>query len=120
MSHTPLHSPSCLSGQHFITVLLPASALTKTSRSTLRGYCSIRSGLRVSISNAVVPLIPFSCEHTELQPKTTERDERNLTSEHAGFLMALGLNGHLNSLARLSLHDYLVKVGGARGGTHTF
>ena len=34
----------------------------------------------------------------------------NLISEHAGFLLALGLNGHLSNLARLSLHDYLIKV----------
>jgi len=39
-----------------------------------------------------------------------EKDDQNLMSEHAGFLMALGLNGHLNNLAKLSLHDYLVKV----------
>jgi len=37
-------------------------------------------------------------------------DELNLVSEHAGFLMALGLNGHLKNLARLSLHDYMIKV----------
>ena len=33
-----------------------------------------------------------------------------LTEEHAGFLMALGLNGHLNSLSYMNLHDYLCKV----------
>lgn len=29
--------------------------------------------------------------------------------EHAGFLMALGLNGHLSNLATMSVHDYLCK-----------
>ena len=29
--------------------------------------------------------------------------------EHAGFLMALGLSGHLAHLARLNVHDYLIK-----------
>lgn len=33
-----------------------------------------------------------------------------LTEEHAGFLMALGLNGHLNNLSYMNLHDYLCKV----------
>lgn len=46
----------------------------------------------------------------DVQPKVTEKDETNLISEHSGFLLALGLNGHLNNLARLSLHDYLIKV----------
>lgn len=30
-------------------------------------------------------------------------------TEHAGFLMALGLNGHLNTLAVLNKFEYLVK-----------
>ncbi|KAG8278443.1 Anaphase-promoting complex subunit 1 [Homalodisca vitripennis] len=29
--------------------------------------------------------------------------------EHAGFLMALGLNGHLNNLAQLNTCDYLAR-----------
>jgi hypothetical protein len=36
--------------------------------------------------------------------------DNQLTNEHAGFLMALGLNGHLTSLAHMNLHDYLSKV----------
>lgn len=31
------------------------------------------------------------------------------STEHAGFLMALGLNGHLRSLSFMSIYDYLVK-----------
>lgn len=34
----------------------------------------------------------------------------DLTNEYAGFLMALGLNGHLTKLATLNIHDYLTKV----------
>lgn len=33
-----------------------------------------------------------------------------LANEYAGFLMALGLNGHLTKLATLNIHDYLTKV----------
>ena len=33
-----------------------------------------------------------------------------LTDEHAGFLMALGLNGHLKNLSYMNVHDYLCKV----------
>lgn len=29
--------------------------------------------------------------------------------EHAGFLMALGLNGHLNNLALNNIYEYLSK-----------
>lgn len=32
-----------------------------------------------------------------------------ITTEHAGFLMALGLNGHLKTLSFMSIYDYLVK-----------
>lgn len=31
------------------------------------------------------------------------------STEHAGFLMALGLNGHLRTLSFMSIYDYLVK-----------
>ncbi|RXM27211.1 Anaphase-promoting complex subunit 1 [Acipenser ruthenus] len=40
------------------------------------------------------------------KPKNAE-----LANEYAGFLMALGLNGHLTKLATLNIHDYLTKVG---------
>lgn len=39
------------------------------------------------------------------KPKNPE-----LANEYAGFLMALGLNGHLTKLATLNIHDYLTKV----------
>ena len=38
------------------------------------------------------------------KPKSSD-----LTNEHAGFLMGLGLNGHLSSLATLNVHDYLCR-----------
>ncbi|TSN48450.1 Anaphase-promoting complex subunit 1 [Bagarius yarrelli] len=38
------------------------------------------------------------------KPKNLE-----LAYEYAGFLMALGLNGHLTKLATLNIHDYLTK-----------
>lgn len=40
-------------------------------------------------------------------PRTSSNDT---PTEHAGFLMALGLNGHLSRLSTLSIHDYLCKV----------
>ncbi|XP_068085818.1 anaphase-promoting complex subunit 1 isoform X2 [Anabrus simplex] len=39
------------------------------------------------------------------KPKGTS----DLSTEHAGFLMALGLNGHLSNLARWNAYEYLVK-----------
>ena len=35
--------------------------------------------------------------------------DNNAITEHAGFLMALGLNGHLNKLGKLESFDYLIK-----------
>ncbi|XP_033102759.1 anaphase-promoting complex subunit 1-like [Anneissia japonica] len=35
--------------------------------------------------------------------------ENGRSNEHAGFLMGLGLNGHLPNLATLKVHDYLIK-----------
>lgn len=46
------------------------------------------------------------------KPKSPE-----LANEYAGFLMALGLNGHLTKLATLNIHDYLTKVQSAK---HTY
>ncbi|XP_035209328.1 anaphase-promoting complex subunit 1-like isoform X2 [Stegodyphus dumicola] len=40
------------------------------------------------------------------KPRPTNVDS---PTEHAGFLMALGLNGHLSRLTTLSIHDYLCK-----------
>lgn len=39
------------------------------------------------------------------KPKNAEQ-----ANEYAGFLMALGLSGHLTKLATLNIHDYLTKV----------
>ena len=39
------------------------------------------------------------------KPKSNE-----LANEHAGFLMGLGLNGHLPTMSTLSVNDYLSKV----------
>lgn len=39
------------------------------------------------------------------KPKTNAEQ----SSEHAGFLMALGLNGHLRSLSFMSIYEYLIK-----------
>lgn len=37
------------------------------------------------------------------------KSQNDSTTEHAGFLMALGLTGHLKILSAMSLYDYLVK-----------
>lgn len=44
----------------------------------------------------------------------------DLTNEYAGFLMALGLNGHLVNLHTLNVHDYLSKVSKAIRNTRHF
>ncbi|XP_077996954.1 anaphase-promoting complex subunit 1-like [Glandiceps talaboti] len=42
------------------------------------------------------------------KPKTGSGNE--MTNEHAGFLLALGLNGHLAKLDTLNTHEYLIKA----------
>ncbi|XP_055370778.1 anaphase-promoting complex subunit 1 isoform X2 [Condylostylus longicornis] len=37
------------------------------------------------------------------------KGQADIPTEHAGFLMALGLNGHLKSLSFMSVYEYLVK-----------
>ncbi|XP_075158873.1 anaphase promoting complex subunit 1 [Haematobia irritans] len=37
------------------------------------------------------------------------KGQTDISTEHAGFLMALGLNGHLKTLSFMSIYEYLVK-----------
>uniref|UniRef100_A0A1I8M2U1 Uncharacterized protein n=1 Tax=Musca domestica TaxID=7370 RepID=A0A1I8M2U1_MUSDO len=37
------------------------------------------------------------------------KGQADISTEHAGFLMALGLNGHLKTLSFMSIYEYLVK-----------
>uniref|UniRef100_A0A1A9WDA7 Uncharacterized protein n=1 Tax=Glossina brevipalpis TaxID=37001 RepID=A0A1A9WDA7_9MUSC len=37
------------------------------------------------------------------------KGQNDTSTEHAGFLMALGLNGHLKTLTFMSIYDYLIK-----------
>ncbi|XP_053948485.1 anaphase-promoting complex subunit 1 isoform X1 [Anastrepha ludens] len=37
------------------------------------------------------------------------KGQEEISTEHAGFLMALGLNGHLKTLSFMSVYEYLVK-----------
>ncbi|XP_067639434.1 anaphase-promoting complex subunit 1 isoform X2 [Eurosta solidaginis] len=37
------------------------------------------------------------------------KGQEDISTEHAGFLMALGLNGHLKTLSFMSIYEYLVK-----------
>lgn len=37
------------------------------------------------------------------------KGQSDISTEHAGFLMALGLNGHLKTLSFMSIYEYLVK-----------
>ncbi|XP_017493946.1 PREDICTED: anaphase-promoting complex subunit 1-like, partial [Rhagoletis zephyria] len=37
------------------------------------------------------------------------KGQEDVSTEHAGFLMALGLNGHLKTLSFMSIYEYLVK-----------
>ncbi|KAL2083271.1 hypothetical protein ACEWY4_021044 [Coilia grayii] len=59
----------------------------------------VAAGLKIALASQVESAwIAYN------KPKSAE-----LANEYAGFLMALGLNGHLTKLATLNIHDYLTK-----------
>ncbi|KAI1295436.1 Anaphase-promoting complex subunit 1 [Halotydeus destructor] len=43
------------------------------------------------------------------RPKSSSSAPNEALNEHAGFLLALGLNGHLSKLSIMNIHDYLCK-----------
>lgn len=43
------------------------------------------------------------------KPKSSQSVANDAQNEHAGFLLALGLNGHLSKLSTLNVHDYLCR-----------
>ena len=43
------------------------------------------------------------------KPKSTQSLANDALNEHAGFLLALGLNGHLSRLSTMNVHDYLCR-----------
>nr|XP_039261874.1 anaphase-promoting complex subunit 1-like [Styela clava] len=48
--------------------------------------------------------------NTNVSNRTNNQPPTELSSEHAGFLLALGLNGHLEKLHTLNIHDYLSRT----------
>lgn len=52
-------------------------------------------------------------KNTSTVPNNNNNNNNNnnadAAAEHAGFLMALGLNGHLKTLSYMSVYEYLVK-----------
>ena len=43
------------------------------------------------------------------KPKSSQSAANDALNEHAGFLLALGLNGHLSRLSTMNVHDYLCR-----------
>ncbi|GFQ73525.1 anaphase-promoting complex subunit 1 [Trichonephila clavata] len=62
----------------------------------------VAAGLSISLSASKID----STWMVYNKPRSSSSDT---PTEHAGFLMALGLNGHLSRLSTLSIHDYLCK-----------
>ncbi|CAH2041755.1 unnamed protein product, partial [Iphiclides podalirius] len=57
---------------------------------------------------ALVPLAPRALRHTWVL-FNRPRGPQDMTTEHAGFLLALGLNGHLKDMPFMNIYEYLVK-----------
>ena len=47
-------------------------------------------------------------------------NEAAAVNEYSGFLMALGLNGHLTKLTIFNVHDYLCKVSKISDGSWSY
>ncbi|KAJ8719345.1 hypothetical protein PYW08_011520 [Mythimna loreyi] len=57
---------------------------------------------------ALVPLSGFTID-SEWVIYNKPRGTAEMSTEHAGFLMALGLNGHLRDMPFMNIYEYLVK-----------
>ncbi|KAJ0176308.1 hypothetical protein K1T71_008482, partial [Dendrolimus kikuchii] len=62
----------------------------------------------VAAGLALVPLTG-STIHASWVSYNKPRGTTDMSTEHAGFLMALGLNGHLRDMPVMNMYDYLVK-----------
>ncbi|XP_046885397.1 LOW QUALITY PROTEIN: anaphase-promoting complex subunit 1 [Hypomesus transpacificus] len=69
----------------------------------MTGWSSFHNGVAAGLTIAPASQVD-SAWIAYNKPKIPE-----LANEYAGFLMALGLNGHLTKLATLNIHDYLTK-----------
>ena len=67
----------------------------------------VASGLRVGGDHEHGPQTQRGLDSTWIALHKTKSSD--LSNEHAGFLMGLGLNGHLSSLETLNVHDYLCR-----------
>lgn len=66
----------------------------------------VAAGLRVSSSASAIIDSSWIVYN---RPKSSAALSSDALNEHAGFLLALGLNGHLACLSTMSIHDYLCK-----------
>jgi len=66
----------------------------------------VAAGLRVSPSASAIIDSSWIVYN---RPKSSAALSSDALNEHAGFLLALGLNGHLACLSTMSIHDYLCK-----------
>nr|XP_037873049.1 anaphase-promoting complex subunit 1 isoform X2 [Bombyx mori] len=67
---------------------------------------SFHSGVATAL--CLVPLVPTSID-TAFVLYNKPRGTAEMSSEHAGFLMGLGLNGHLRDMPFMNIYEYLVK-----------
>ena len=66
----------------------------------------VAAGLRASLSASKVIDSTWIVYN---RPKSSASLTNDASNEHAGFLLALGLNGHLARLSTMNIHDYLCK-----------
>ena len=71
----------------------------------------VAAGLKISPDcGAAAAVIDSTWITFNRPPEGNAAGNLNATIEHAGFLMGLGLSGHLSKLGRLESFDYMIKV----------
>ena len=70
---------------------------------------SFHNGVAAGLRLSTRPETTANIDSTWICFNKPKSGDNNADTEHAGFLMALGLNGHLNKLGKLESFDYLMK-----------
>ena len=88
-------------GPNKAAIVLEKDTLPPASLAWPQFHNGVAAGLRIAKAGQAKLSTTWIAYH---RPANNE-----LSDEHAGFLMALGLSGHLKALSMVTIHDYLTK-----------
>lgn len=88
-------------GPNKAAIVLEKDVLPQAALAWPQFHNGVAAGLRIAKAGQAKLSTTWIAYH---RPANNE-----LSDEHAGFLMALGLSGHLKALSMVTIHDYLTK-----------